>query len=113
MDEAMASIPAHEARDESNSALVAIIRDAIGTEGRITFARFMELALYHPEYGYYLAEARRPGRPGDFLTAPEATPYFGLTLARQIVECWDRLDRPDPFVVREYGSGIGVIVRNC
>jgi SAM-dependent MidA family methyltransferase len=107
MDESMASTPAHEARDKSNSALVAIIHDAIRTQGRITFARFMDLALYHPEHGYYLAEARRPGRPGDFLTAPEATPDFGLTLARQIVECWDRLDRPDPFVVREYGSGIG------
>jgi SAM-dependent MidA family methyltransferase len=67
----------------------------------------MELALYHPEFGYYLAEIRRPGRGGDFLTAPEATPYFGITLARQIAECWERLGRPAPFEIREYGSGIG------
>jgi SAM-dependent MidA family methyltransferase len=52
---------------------------------------------------------RRPGRPGDFLTAPETHPFFGITLARQIAECWERLDRPDPFVVREYGSGIGAL----
>ncbi|MGH2603021.1 MAG: class I SAM-dependent methyltransferase, partial [Dehalococcoidia bacterium] len=79
----------------------------IEREGRITFARFMELALYHPEHGYYLAAERRPGRKGDFLTAPEATPLFGLTLARQIAECWERLGRPAPFVVREYGAGVG------
>lgn len=58
-------------------------------------------------WGYYRAEQRRPGRPGDFLTAPEAHPFFGITLSRQIAECWERLERPDPFVVREYGPGIG------
>lgn len=92
----------------SNPALVAAIRDEIAaTGGRITFARFMELALYHPEHGYYLSAERRPGRGGDFLTAPEATPYFGITLARQIAEFWDRLDRPQRFDIREYGAGIG------
>ena len=93
-----------------NPDLVAVIRaeiDAAG--GRIPFARFMELALYHPAWGYYLSPERRPGRPGDFLTAPETHPFFGITLARQVAECWDRLGRPDPFVVREYGSGIGAL----
>lgn len=65
------------------------------------------MALYHPDWGYYRAAQRRPGRSGDFLTAPEAHPFFGITLARQIAECWERLDRPDPFVVREYGPGVG------
>jgi SAM-dependent MidA family methyltransferase len=67
----------------------------------------MELALYHPVWGYYRSARRRPGRPGDFLTAPEAHPFFGIALARQIAECWERLGRPHPFVVREYGAGIG------
>jgi len=75
--------------------------------GWITFARFMEIALYDPEAGYYLAPERRPGRGGDFLTAPETHPFFGITLARQIHECWQRLGQPDPFVVREYGAGVG------
>lgn len=92
---------------ESNPALVEIIRGEIARRGRITFARFMELALYHPEHGYYLSPERRPGRGGDFLTAPEASPLFGLTLARQIAECWERLGRPAPFVAREYGAGAG------
>src|SRR5690349_7564271 len=51
---------------QNNHALVAAIReDIVASGGQITFARFMALALYHPEYGYYLAEARRPGRGGD------------------------------------------------
>jgi SAM-dependent MidA family methyltransferase len=92
----------------SNPTLVNVIRDEIAAGGgRITFARFMELALYHPAHGYYLAAERRPGRGGDFLTAPEATPYFGITLARQIAEFWERLGRPEPFEIREYGAGIG------
>ena len=92
----------------SNPALVAILREEIDRAGgQITVARFMNLALYHPDHGYYLAPDRRPGRGGDFLTSPEASPYFGITLARQIAECWERLDRPRPFTVREYGAGIG------
>ena len=67
----------------------------------------MELALYHPEHGYYLTPDRKPGRGGDFLTSPEASPLFGITIARQIIECWERMGRPPGFSVREYGSGVG------
>ncbi len=90
-----------------NPALIALIREEIDATGRITFARFMDLSLYHPAFGYYMSPIRRPGRSGDFLTAPEMHPFFGLTIARQIVECWDRLGNPNPFTVLEYGSGIG------
>jgi SAM-dependent MidA family methyltransferase len=112
----MASTPPSRASDSGhiidtgNRDLIAVIRaeiDAAG--GRIPFALFMELALYHPLWGYYLSPLRRPGRPGDFLTAPETHPFFGITLARQIAECWERLGSPAPFVVREYGSGIGAL----
>jgi SAM-dependent MidA family methyltransferase len=97
-----------KAKPSPPSPLVTAIRAEIeAAGGRIPFARFMELALYHPEWGYYRAAQRRPGRPGDFLTAPETHPFFGITLARQIAECWQRLGQPVPFVVREYGSGIG------
>ena len=89
------------------SPLPATIRDEIARTGPITFARYMEFALYHPEHGYYLAERRRPGRQGDFLTAPEVHPFFGLTIGRQVAECWERLGRPDPFTIVEYGAGIG------
>jgi len=94
-------------RHPGNLEAVSILRDEIGRAGAITFARFMEVALYHPDVGYYRTPARRPGRGGDFITAPEVHPFFGITIARQIAEMWERLDRPDPFVVREYGPGVG------
>ena len=109
MNEGTAEIAVSEAEDEpGDPLLVAATRaelDAAG--GRLSFARFMELALYHPERGYYLSSERRPGRGGDFLTAPETHPFFGMALARQVAECWERLGRPQPFTVREYGAGVG------
>jgi SAM-dependent MidA family methyltransferase len=92
-----------------DEALVARIRDEIARDGPITFARFMELALYDPAGGYYRAEAARPGRDGDFLTAPEAHPIFGAALSRAVADAWDRLDRPDPFALREFGAGTGTL----
>jgi SAM-dependent MidA family methyltransferase len=73
------------------------------------FARFMDLALYDPRGGYYRASAARPGREGDFLTAPEAHPIFGAALARAVADAWDRLARPEPFILREYGAGTGAL----
>jgi len=67
----------------SHPRLMALIRDEIGRDGRMTFARFMEIALYDSEAGYYAAASdggaadRGPGRTGDFLTAPEGHPIFG------------------------------------
>lgn len=89
--------------------LVARIRAEIERDGPMTFARFMELALYDPEGGYYRAAAARPGFGGDFLTAPETHPIFGSAMACALEEAWDRLGRPDPFVLREYGAGSGTL----
>ena len=92
-----------------NDALAARIRAEIEATGPMTFARFMELALYDAAGGYYRGAEPRPGRSGDFLTAPEAHPIFGQALANQLVEVWERLDRPAPFVVREHGAGTGAL----
>jgi SAM-dependent MidA family methyltransferase len=73
------------------------------------FARFMEVALYDPDGGYYRAADARPGRGGDFVTAPELHPIFGETLADGIAEIWRGLGEPDPFVVREHGAGDGAL----
>lgn len=101
------SAPNQANMTESAQPLVRQLRDEISRDGPITFARFMETALYDPAHGYYRSPERRPGRGGDFLTAPEATPLFGITIARQIAECWERLGSPEHFVIREYGAGIG------
>jgi SAM-dependent MidA family methyltransferase len=92
-----------------DEALAARIRDEIRRDGPMTFARFMDLALYDRDGGYYRSEEARPGRAGDFLTAPETHPIFGTTLARFVAETWDRLDRPAPFVIREHGAGDGAL----
>jgi SAM-dependent MidA family methyltransferase len=52
--------------------------------GWLSFARYMELALYAPGLGYYMAGGRRLGRDGDFVTAPEISRLFGRALARQL-----------------------------
>jgi SAM-dependent MidA family methyltransferase len=93
----------------SEPALVERIRDEIAAAGPITFARFMEWALYEPGLGYYRRPVAGPGREGDFLTAPETHPIFGRALSRQLDEVWRLLDRPSPFVVREHGAGTGAL----
>jgi SAM-dependent MidA family methyltransferase len=69
----------------------------------------MELALYDPEGGYYRSAEARPGRSGDFVTAPELHPIFGEMLGRAVEEAWRVLGAPDPFVVREHGAGEGAL----
>ncbi len=67
-----------------NPALIEEIRREIrAVGGRITFARFMELALYHPQYGYYTSGLNRTGKAGDYFTSVSVGPLFGRILARQ------------------------------
>jgi SAM-dependent MidA family methyltransferase len=86
--------------------LVALIRGDIAANGGwIPFARYMELALYAPGLGYYTAGARKLGREGDFITAPEMTPLYGQTLARQAAEVLESgLDQ-----ILEIGAGSGAL----
>ncbi|GBD18879.1 hypothetical protein HRbin27_01379 [bacterium HR27] len=88
--------------------LVERIRREIARTGPITFARYMELALYDPEYGYYTT-GLRTGRAGDYLTAPEAHPIFGWVVAHQLRELWETLGKPEPFTLVEYGPGTGTL----
>jgi SAM-dependent MidA family methyltransferase len=103
-------VEAPPADDAGDARLLARLRAEIEYGGPITFARFMQRALYEPELGYYATASRRPTRAGDFLTAPELHPVFGRCVAHQLLEMWHRLGRPDPFVVREYGAGRGALV---
>ncbi len=79
--------------------------------GRITFARFMELALTHPEEGYYTKADRRLGHRGDFSTAPRRSPAFNRAMTRLLTDLVDaaRADDPagGPIVVIEVGGGEG------
>ena len=92
-----------------DEALAARIRAEIERDGPMPFARFMDLALYDPDGGYYRATDARPGRAGDFLTAPEMHPVFGWALAGLLEDVWRRLGEPRPFVLREHGAGTGTL----
>lgn len=91
----------------ANDSLISSIRDEIRREGPISFARFMEQALYHPEYGYYSSGRCTIGRRGDYFTSVSVGPIFGRLLAAQFSEIWERLGRPDEFVIVEQGAHHG------
>ena len=82
------------------------IRQAIQSEnGSISFARFMEMALYEPGLGYYSAGLAKFGSEGDFVTAPEISPLFGRCFARQIKQVFNKLDHER--TILEFGAGSG------
>jgi SAM-dependent MidA family methyltransferase len=87
------------------AALEAEIRHHIeAAGGRIGFDRFMELALYAPGLGYYVAGAPKLGAEGDFVTAPEISPLFGRCLAQACGEALAALGGGD---LLEFGAGSG------
>ncbi len=76
--------------------------------GRISFARFMELALYAPDLGYYSGGAAKLGKDGDFTTAPELSPLFGAALA-QVAAAIIAQSAPR---LLEFGAGTGKLARD-
>ena len=85
-------------------ALQDLIADEIRRQGGwISFARYMELALYAPGLGYYSGGAAKLGKDGDFTTAPEITPLFGQTLAHVVAEL---MQQSAPHIL-EFGAGTG------
>ena len=82
--------------------------DFIGAEiaqnGPVTFAWFMEQALYHPEHGYYSSGRAKIGRGGDYFTSVSVGPLFGRLMAAQFAEIWDALGRPTDFTIVEQGA---------
>jgi SAM-dependent MidA family methyltransferase len=83
------------------------IREVIAASGGwISFARYMEMALYEPGLGYYSAGARKLGPDGDFVTAPEVAPLFSRCLAGQCAEVLVALGGGD---LLELGAGSGAM----
>lgn len=83
--------------------LLALIRRS----GPLTFERYMELCLYHPEFGYYRREFGRTGVRGDYFTSPDLHPIFARLTARQAAEMWTILGKPGRFAWVEMGPGNG------
>ena len=76
--------------------------------GAIPFSRFMELALYAPDLGYYSGGAAKLGQDGDFITAPEISPLFGATLARAAAAI---MAQTGPNII-EFGAGTGKLAHD-
>jgi SAM-dependent MidA family methyltransferase len=74
--------------------------------GSISFAEFMQHALYAPGLGYYVSGTKKFGVDGDFVTAPEVSPLFGQVLARQAAAVLQQMDGGQ---VLELGAGSGVL----
>ena len=85
--------------------LISEIKKQIEKKGRITFAEFMDIALYWPGKGYYTSENVRWGKDGDYLTSIDVSPVFGRLLAYQINEMWQNLGSPPQFSIIEVGAG--------
>ena len=83
------------------------IRRRIARRGPITFAEFMDAALYEPG-GYYT----RATAGADYYTSPQAHPAFGALLAIQLFHIWTLLGRPRPCNVVELGAGDGLLCRD-
>lgn len=88
--------------------LANFIRNHIAVNGPITVAQFMELALYHPQQGYYMT-GPSIGPRGDFTTSPEASPAFGKLLARHVTEVDALLGSPPALDIVECGPGRGTL----
>lgn len=80
------SLPSLDPMTRSAALRAEIRRRIAAAGGWVSFADFMELALYAPGLGYYMAGAQKFGAAGDFVTAPELTPLFARALARQAAE---------------------------
>ena len=85
------------------------VREAIAAHGPITFAEYMDIALYG-RGGFY--ERPPVGAEGHFVTAPHVHPVFAELLLRGLRELWEGLGRPDPLRVVEVGAGDGTLCRD-
>ncbi|MBF0456852.1 MAG: SAM-dependent methyltransferase [Nitrospirae bacterium] len=83
-----------------------IIIEKIGENGPMPFRAFMNEALYHPVYGYYMSKEAMPfGREGDFFTASHLHPAFGAAIGRQVQQMWTLMGKPTLFHIIEFGPG--------
>lgn len=117
------TVPTGIPSTKGNTSLIQKINSEIAGIGPMTFARFMDLALYDQDHGYYMTKSfdvhaesdrlsERIGWSGDFYTAPDVDPLFAKVIFKQIQEVDDLLNHPSPFTVLEMGGGKGLLARD-
>jgi SAM-dependent MidA family methyltransferase len=101
----LADLPAPSEDEQGRSKGLSIcLRELIATKGPLPFREFMRAALYDPQYGYYTAGSPVFGADGDFVTAPELSPLFAYSLAKQYVEVSTEMPQAE---ILEIGAGSG------
>jgi SAM-dependent MidA family methyltransferase len=104
--DSLAPVPDDDAKAHSGR-VVAHVRDEIARAGGfIPLARYIELVLYAPGLGYYVAGTRKFGAAGDFVTGPELTPLYGAAVARQLEAALAATSKRD---IIELGAGSGAL----
>ncbi|WP_340151795.1 SAM-dependent methyltransferase [uncultured Sneathiella sp.] len=86
-----------------------LLKARIEREGPISLHDYMEMAVSHPEHGYY-ARQNPFGAEGDFITAPEASQMFGELIGLWAVDVWVKLGQPGKFYILELGPGNGTLM---
>ena len=89
------------------SPLQQLIVERIQRDGPLPFADYMRMALYEPDYGYYVTGPARMGWEGDYYTSTDVSSFFTHCMGRQLLQMWELLGHPTPFLVVEQGAGRG------
>ncbi|HJT55610.1 MAG TPA: SAM-dependent methyltransferase, partial [Ktedonobacteraceae bacterium] len=89
------------------SPLQQLIIERIQREGPLPFSEYMRMALYEPGYGYYVSGAAKLGWEGDYFTSTDVSAFFAHCMGRQLFVMWEKLKKPDPFLIVEEGAGRG------
>ena len=98
--------------NSGNPALIRVIRAQIAKRGPVSFAWFIQQALYHPEHGYYSSGRCAIGRKGDYFTNVSVGPLFGHLLGAQFAEIWEQLGKIENFLIVEQGAHDGQFARD-
>ncbi len=94
------------------SGVLAHIESLIQKRGSISVADYMELALQHPEFGYY-RKGDPLGHSGDFVTAPEISQMFGEMIGLWCADVWRQMGKPEKFALLELGPGRGTLMQDA
>jgi len=81
-------------------------------EGPLSFAAFMEAALYDPEFGYYMTAGPRIGREGDYYTSLDVHPIFAELVGRQVAQAAEAIGPTGEFTIVEMGAGKGLLAKH-
>ena len=98
--------------DLGHPGLVEKLVACIERDGPISFAAFMEAALYDPEFGYYMTAGPRIGREGDYYTSLDVHPIFAELVGRQIAQAAEEIVPSGEFTIVEMGAGKGLLAQH-